>query len=148
MAICDERVHIKEKKRWYKHYRTGCTARTAGNAEGYRCCLLYTSKLNLYIMDHTHIDRDILYIDGTKYEAYANKMTFVWKKATDKFYARNWAKAINVIRELNTYFNERNVDIHYSILKKPNFLYLLKITAVSYTHLKLFRGAVTTRRKV
>lgn len=85
-------------------------------------------KLNLYIMDHTHIDRDILYIDGTKYEAYANKMTFVWKKATDKFYARNWAKAINVIRELNTYFNERNVDIHYSILKKPNFLYLLKIT--------------------
>ena len=55
-------------------------------------------------------------------------MTFVWKKATDKFYARNWAKAINVIRELNTYFNERNVDIHYSILKKPNFLYLLKIT--------------------
>ena len=79
-------------------------------------------------MDHTHIDRDILYIDGTKYEAYANKMTFVWKKATDKFYARNWAKAINVIRELNTYFNERNVDIHYSILKKPNFLYLLKIT--------------------
>ncbi len=51
-------------------------------------------KLNLYIMDHTHIDRDILYIDGTKYEAYANKMTFDWKKATDKFYARNWAKAI------------------------------------------------------
>ena len=39
-------------------------------------CLLYTS----YIMDHTHIDRDILYIDGTKYEAYANKMTDVYKR--------------------------------------------------------------------
>lgn len=37
---------------------------------------------------------DILYIDGTKYEAYANKMTFVWRKATDKFYAKNWSKAL------------------------------------------------------
>ena len=85
-------------------------------------------KLNLYILDHTYITRDILYIDGTKYEAYANKMTFVWKKATDKFYARNWAKAINHIQAINKYFQEHEIDIKYSILKKPDFLYLLKIT--------------------
>lgn len=85
-------------------------------------------KLNLYIMDHTYICRDILYIDGTKFEAYANKMTFVWKKATDKFYARNWAKAINVIQALNKYFKEKEIDVRYSILKKPSFMYLLKIT--------------------
>lgn len=85
-------------------------------------------RLNLYIMDHTYICRDILYIDGTKYEAYANKMTFVWKKATDKFYARNWAKAINVIQELNAYFKSNHIDVRYSILKQPNFLYLLNIT--------------------
>lgn len=85
-------------------------------------------KLNLYIMDHTYICRDILYIDGTKFEAYANKMTFVWKRATDKFYARNWAKAINVIQALNKYFEEKEIEVRYSILKKPSFLYLLKIT--------------------
>lgn len=85
-------------------------------------------KLNLYILDHTYICRDILYIDGTKFEAYANKMTFVWKKATDKFYARNWAKAINTIQALNKYFKEKEIEIRYSILKKPSFMYLLKIT--------------------
>lgn len=85
-------------------------------------------KLNLYIMDHTYICRDILYIDGTKFEAYANKMTFVWKKATDKFYTRNWAKAINVIQALNKYFDEKEIEVRYSILKKPSFMYLLKIT--------------------
>lgn len=46
-------------------------------------------KFNLYIMNYPYICRDFLYIDGTKYEAYANKMTFVWKKATDRFYAKN-----------------------------------------------------------
>lgn len=85
-------------------------------------------KLNLYILDHTYICRDILYIDGTKFEAYANKMTFVWKKATDKFYARNWAKAINTIQALNKYFKEKEIEVRYSILKKPSFMYLLKIT--------------------
>lgn len=34
-------------------------------------------KINLYIIDHTYLCKDILYIDGIKYEAYANKMTFV-----------------------------------------------------------------------
>lgn len=85
-------------------------------------------KVNEYIFDHTAICRDILYIDGTKYEAYANKMTFVWKKATDKFYARNWAKAINAIQELNKYFKSNHLDICYSTLKKPSFLYLFEIT--------------------
>lgn len=72
--------------------------------------------------------RDILYIDGTKYEAYANKMTFVWRKATDKFFSNNWAKAINAIQDLNTYFDSNNLDIKYTILKQPSFEYLLKIT--------------------
>lgn len=85
-------------------------------------------KINLYIMDHTYICRDILYIDGTKYEAYANKMTFVWRKATDKFYAKNWSKAINAMNELNKYFKEKDIDVEYSILKKPSFLYLFEIT--------------------
>lgn len=97
-------------------------------------------KSNLYIIDHTYLCRDILYIDGTKYEAYANKMTFVWRKATDKFYANNWVKAINAIQKLNKYFKSHNLDIRYGILKQPSFEYLLKITdkMEDYaTHIKL-----------
>ena len=79
-------------------------------------------------MDQVEICKDVLYIDGTKYEAYANKMTFVWKKATDKFYARNWVKVINTIQELNAYFKKNGIDVQYSIIKEPSFLYLLDIT--------------------
>lgn len=85
-------------------------------------------KINLYISDHTYISRDILYRYGTKYEAYANKMTFVWKKATDKFFAQNWVKVMKAIQELNKYFKANNIETKYTILKKPSFEYLLKIT--------------------
>ena len=34
---------------------------------------------------HDVIDTEVLYIDGTKFEANANKMTFVWMKVTKKF---------------------------------------------------------------
>ena len=85
-------------------------------------------KVNIYITDHMYIKRDILYIDGTKYEAYANKMSFVWKKATDKFYAKCWIKAINTIQDLNKYLKKNEIDVCYSIMKKANFEYLLAIT--------------------
>ena len=41
------------------------------------------------------ITQEHLFIDGTKFEANANKYTFVWKKATDKFYARLKQTEIN-----------------------------------------------------
>lgn len=69
-----------------------------------------------------------MYIDGTKYEAYTNKRTFVWKKATDKFYTRNWSKVINEIQEANKYFATKGIDVTYFILNKPSLLYLLNIT--------------------
>ena len=42
-------------------------------------------EFNRYFGSHDKIETDILYIDGTKLEANANKMTFVWMKATKKF---------------------------------------------------------------
>ena len=41
--------------------------------------------LNRYFEKVDTIDTDILYIDGTKFEANANKMTFVWMRTTKKF---------------------------------------------------------------
>ncbi|HAM30852.1 MAG TPA: hypothetical protein DCP49_05425 [Erysipelotrichaceae bacterium] len=42
-------------------------------------------EFNRYFETHDHIHTDILYIDGTKFEANANKMTFVWMRSTKKF---------------------------------------------------------------
>ena len=39
-----------------------------------------------------------LFIDGTKIEANANKYTFVWKKATDKFEYKLQEKIINLFK--------------------------------------------------
>ena len=47
--------------------------------------------LNRYFEKNDTIDADILYIDGTKFEANANKMTFVWMKATKKFREKRWS---------------------------------------------------------
>ena len=38
-----------------------------------------------YIIREDHVDLQHLYIDGSKFEANANKYTWVWKKATEKF---------------------------------------------------------------
>ena len=48
--------------------------------------------LNRYFEKNDTIDADILYIDGTKFEANANKMTFVWMKAT-------WMKSLAIFRK-------------------------------------------------
>lgn len=41
--------------------------------------------LNLRLKLEELVTLDCLFIDGTKIEADANKYSFVWKKATDKF---------------------------------------------------------------
>jgi Transposase and inactivated derivatives len=46
-----------------------------------------------------------IYIDGTKIEANANKYTFVWKKATDKFRVKLNEKLKSLIQEMNIEFN-------------------------------------------
>jgi transposase len=43
-----------------------------------------------------------IFIDGTKIEANANKYTFVWKKATNKFEVKLQDKVIKIIEEINS----------------------------------------------
>jgi transposase len=46
-----------------------------------------------------------IFIDGTKIEANANKYTFVWKKATDRFQTKLNEKIKTIIKEINFDFN-------------------------------------------
>lgn len=93
-------------------------------------------EVNKIIESDTDIDVDVLYIDGTKFEANANKMTFVWKKATQKYYLSAWKKCINLIMRFNKYFKNNGIDVYYSLLKEPNIAYLLEIAEKVETYMK------------
>ena len=54
-----------------------------------------------YIEKADHVDLQHLYIDGSKFEANANKYTWVWKKATEKSRYRLFSKITGLFTEMN-----------------------------------------------
>ena len=65
--------------------------------------------LNLRLKMEELVTLDCLFIDGTKIEANANKYSFVWKKATDKFSAK-------LQEQIQVYFQEEITPlIHQAI---------------------------------
>lgn len=87
-------------------------------------------EFNKYFESHDDIDTDVLYIDGTKFEANANKMTFVWMKATKKFREKRWQKITERISSFNRYCQDESILLRLSILKEFSFEYLDKITKI------------------
>ncbi|WP_197035135.1 transposase, partial [Oceanivirga salmonicida] len=67
----------------------------------------FTNKL----LELNNIDTSIIYIDGTKIEADANKYTFVWKKAILKFQDRLLIKIEKLIEDFNTEFNKNIISL-------------------------------------
>lgn len=57
--------------------------------------------INKCLINLDSIDTDTLYIDGTKFEANANKYTFVWKKAVLKFQERLFVKISKLLTDIN-----------------------------------------------
>jgi transposase len=66
--------------------------------------------INQEIFKTHKVDLNHLYIDGSKFEANANKYTWVWKKATEKSRYRLFEK-------ITTLLNEINADLKWSGLK-------------------------------
>ena len=54
-----------------------------------------------YIIREDHVDLQHLYIDGSKFEANANKYTWVWKKATEKSRYRLFEKINKELAAIN-----------------------------------------------
>ena len=54
-----------------------------------------------YIEKVDHVDLQHLYIDGSKFEANANKYTWVWKKATEKSRYRLFSKITDLFTAMN-----------------------------------------------
>lgn len=84
--------------------------------------------INQLIEEELALDTTVLLIDGSKFEANANKNTFIWKKNTTRFYQRNWMKVNELMKRMNRYFEEERNPIRCSILKEPSLEYLLEIT--------------------
>lgn len=53
------------------------------------------------IFDKEHVDLSHLYIDGSKFEANANKYTWVWKKATEKSRYKLYQKITALLDKIN-----------------------------------------------
>lgn len=59
------------------------------------------SDINKKIFETEHVDLQHLYIDGSKFEANANKYSWVWKKATEKSRFRLFDKITHLFEEIN-----------------------------------------------
>ena len=57
--------------------------------------------INKKIFETEHVDLQHLYIDGSKFEANANKYSWVWKKATKKSRYRLFGKITTLFEEIN-----------------------------------------------
>ncbi|MDD5867104.1 MAG: IS1182 family transposase [Lachnospiraceae bacterium] len=68
--------------------------------------------INHKIFDEEGVDLNHVYIDGSKFEANANKYTWVWKKATEKSRYRLYAKITSLIEEINTelFYSELRIE--------------------------------------
>ncbi len=57
--------------------------------------------INRVIFEEEHVDLQHIYIDGSKFEANANKYSWVWKKATEKSRYRLYRKITALIEVIN-----------------------------------------------
>lgn len=57
--------------------------------------------INQAIFEEEHVDLQHIYIDGSKFEANANKYTWVWKKATEKSRYRLYDKITALLEQIN-----------------------------------------------
>ncbi|MFR8587460.1 MAG: transposase [[Clostridium] innocuum] len=69
-------------------------------------------EIYLYVQDEKALEEQILYIDGTKFEANANKMTFCWKGWSKRYLPRHWQKCMELLKQVNRYFKKHEININ------------------------------------
>ena len=78
--------------------------------------------INQAIFNEEHVDLQHIYIDGSKFEANANKYTWVWKKATEKFRYKLYEKITAEIEEINAEIAWSGVQITTNPEYVPDYL--------------------------
>ena len=106
-----------------------------------------------YIIREDNVDLQHLYIDGSKFEANANKYTWVWKKATEKSRYRLFEKISKELKEINedlAYIGfkvETNTEYTPESLEQllDKYSYVNKIDISTFKHGKGQRKTKTQR---
>ena len=77
------------------------------------------------IITKEHVDLDHLYIDGSKFEANANKYSWVWKKGTEKSRFRLFAKISALLEEINEMLSCGGLKAEINSEYAPEYLELI-----------------------
>ena len=75
-----------------------------------------------YIRKTEHIDMQHVYIDGSKFEANANKYTWVWKKSTEKSRYKLFGKITALLDEINEELVYTGLRIETNTEYTPEYL--------------------------
>ena len=94
----------------------------------WRLCRTVIFNINQKIFEKEHTDLQHLYIDGSKFEANANKYSWVWKKATEKSRYRLFEK-------ITSLFQEINLELQYTGIKFSINTEYLKEAASKYAEI-------------
>lgn len=78
--------------------------------------------INKTIFETEHVDLQHLYIDGSKFEANANKYTWVWKKATEKSRYRLYNKITLLFQEINEELAYSGMKLNINTEYVPEYL--------------------------
>ncbi len=88
-----------------------------------------------YIEHVEGIDLQHLYIDGSKFEANANKYSWVWKKATEKSRYRLFAKITKLLTEMNETLAYTGLKIETNTEYTPGGLEAVLSRYTSFCHI-------------
>ena len=80
------------------------------------------SDINKKIFETEHVDLQHLYIDGSKFEANANKYSCVWKKATEKSRFRLFDKITHIFEEINEELSCAGVKLSINSEYAPEYI--------------------------
>ena len=80
------------------------------------------SDINKKIFETEHVDLQHLYIDGSKFEANANKYSWVWKKATEKSRFRLFDKITHLFEEINEELSCTGVKLSINSEYAPEYI--------------------------
>lgn len=78
--------------------------------------------INHTIFKDRNVDLQHIYIDGSKFEANANKYTWVWKKATEKARYRLYDKITALLNQINEELSWSGVRIETNTEYVPDYL--------------------------
>lgn len=78
--------------------------------------------INKKIFEEEHVDLQHLYIDGSKFEANANKYSWVWKKATEKSRYRLFAKITQLFEIINEELAPSGIWLNINTEYAPEYL--------------------------